>query len=160
MMALTRVKPVVSHCAVAASTLISVIMEGRAGVTRVWFSTVTNVPKIMTKSIIIWCRANFKSKAPFRGVCRNVFGPKRFGPSAYEARGAVAFNTHVVPKKMPPGGRRDLFIIGAPRNRLACRARLCGKAAPQIHATFTAWWLIREKPRSARACSTMHTAYI
>ena len=74
-MALTRVKPVVSHCAVAASTFISVMMEGKAGVTRVWFSTVTNVPKIMTTSIIIWCRANFKSKAPFRGVCRNVFGP-------------------------------------------------------------------------------------
>ena len=44
-MALTRVKPVVSHCAVAASTFISVMMEGKAGVTRVWFSTVTNVPK-------------------------------------------------------------------------------------------------------------------
>ncbi len=35
MMAFTRVKPVVSHWAVAASTPISSMMEGRAGVTTV-----------------------------------------------------------------------------------------------------------------------------
>ena len=46
MMALTRVKPVVSHWATEASTFISTMMAGSAGVTRVWLSTVTKVPKI------------------------------------------------------------------------------------------------------------------
>ncbi len=48
MMAFTSVKPVVSHCAMAASTCVSSMMEGSAGATSVWFKTVTNVPKTMT----------------------------------------------------------------------------------------------------------------
>ena len=55
MMALTRVKPVVSHWAVEVSlTFISAMMAGSAGVTRVWLSTVTKVPKIST-AIINFC---------------------------------------------------------------------------------------------------------
>ena len=50
-MAFTRVKPVVSHCAVAASTFISVMTEGMTGATTVWFSTVTNVPNTSTASM-------------------------------------------------------------------------------------------------------------
>lgn len=56
MMAFTSVKPVVSHWAVAASTLISVMTEGSAGVTTVWLRTVTNVPNIKTASIMICYR--------------------------------------------------------------------------------------------------------
>ena len=51
MMALTSVKPVVSHCAVAASMPNSPMTEGSAGVTTVWFSTVVNVPNISTASM-------------------------------------------------------------------------------------------------------------
>ena len=51
MMALTRVNPVVSHWAVAASTAISVMMEGMAGVTSVWLRTVVNDPVTSTISI-------------------------------------------------------------------------------------------------------------
>ena len=58
MMAFTSVKPVVSHWAVAASTLISVMTEGSAGVTTVWLRTVTNVPNIKTASIMICLRLN------------------------------------------------------------------------------------------------------
>ena len=56
MMALTRVKPVVSHCAVEASTLISAMTDGRAGATTVWFRTVTNVPNTRTASMTICLR--------------------------------------------------------------------------------------------------------
>ena len=54
MMAFTSVNPVVSHWAVEASTPISIMTDGKAGVTTVWFSTVTNVPKIST-AIINFC---------------------------------------------------------------------------------------------------------
>ena len=60
MMALTRVKPVVSHCAVDALTDISAMMDGSAGVTRVWLSTVMNVPKIRTTSVAFCLLVNFK----------------------------------------------------------------------------------------------------
>ena len=56
MMALTSVNPVVSHCAVAASTLISDMMDGSAGDTTVWLSTVTNVPNTSTASMTICLR--------------------------------------------------------------------------------------------------------
>ena len=51
MIAFTRVKPVVSHCAVAASMPISAMMGGSAGVTTVWLSTVTKAPRIRIMSV-------------------------------------------------------------------------------------------------------------
>ena len=57
-MALTSVKPVVSHCTVEASMPISAMIDGWAGVTTVWLSTVTKVPKIMMTSITICCRVS------------------------------------------------------------------------------------------------------
>ena len=59
MMAFTSVKPVVSHWAVAASTLISSMMEGRAGVTTVWLSTVINAPKTSTVIMAHCLRVKF-----------------------------------------------------------------------------------------------------
>ena len=56
MMALTRVNPVVSHCAVEASTLISAMTDGSAGATTVWFKTVTNVPNTSTANMMICLR--------------------------------------------------------------------------------------------------------
>ena len=56
MMAFTSVKPVVSHCAMEASTLISVMTDGSAGATTVWFRTVTNVPNTSTASMTICLR--------------------------------------------------------------------------------------------------------
>ena len=58
MMALTRVNPVVSHCAAAASTPVSIMMAGRAGVTRVWFKMVMNEPNTKTTSIIFCLRVS------------------------------------------------------------------------------------------------------
>ena len=54
-MALTSVNPVVSHWTRDASTFISVMMDGWAGVTTVWLRTVTKVPKTMMASITICC---------------------------------------------------------------------------------------------------------
>ena len=67
-MALTRVNPVVSHCATAASTLISLMIDGSAGATTVWFSTVTKVPNTSTISMTICLRVRPQSAiaAPFR----------------------------------------------------------------------------------------------
>ena len=59
MMAFTRVNPVVSHWAVDWSTDISSMMEGSAGVTRVWFNTVTKAPNTNTASIIHCLRVSF-----------------------------------------------------------------------------------------------------
>ena len=59
MMALTRVNPVVSHCAMEASTPVSTMMDGRAGVTTVWFRMATKVPNTMTASIRNCLRVSF-----------------------------------------------------------------------------------------------------
>ena len=56
MMALTSVNPVVNHCATAASTLISLMIDGNAGATTVWFNTVTKVPNTSTISMMICFR--------------------------------------------------------------------------------------------------------
>ena len=64
MMAFTSVKPVVSHCAVEASTFVSIMMEGSAGVTSVWLSTAMNVPKIITTSMSVCLRVS-----PSNAIC-------------------------------------------------------------------------------------------
>ena len=68
MMALTSVNPVVNHCATAASTLISLMIDGSAGATTVWFSTVTKVPNTSTISMMICLRVRpqLAIAAPFR----------------------------------------------------------------------------------------------
>ena len=67
-MALTRVNPVVSHCATAASMLISLMIDGSAGATTVWFRTVTKVPNTSTISMTICLRVRPQPAiaAPFR----------------------------------------------------------------------------------------------
>ena len=76
MMALTRVNPVVSHWAVDASTDISTMTDGRAGVTTVWLRTATNVPTMSTTSIAICLLVSFKANL---SSCRAVLclpGPR------------------------------------------------------------------------------------
>ena len=65
MMAFTSVNPVVSHWAVDWSTLISTMMDGSAGVTSVWFSTVTKAPDTSTASIIHCLHVSFIHNTSF-----------------------------------------------------------------------------------------------
>ena len=80
MMAFIRVNPVVSHCAVAASTPISPMMEGRAGDTTVWFRTVTNVPNSSTASMTICLRVRPMCKCSLNSL--SVEPAVRSGPTA------------------------------------------------------------------------------
>ena len=64
-MAFTRVNPVVSHWAVDWSMDISTIIEGNAGVTRVWFSTVTKAPSTKTVNISHCLRVSFMHNTSF-----------------------------------------------------------------------------------------------
>ena len=87
MMALTSVNPVVNHCATAASTLISLMIDGNAGATTVWFNTVTKVPNTSTISMMICLRVRpqlaMSSSFPRAScsrkgarVCRRAHGAK------------------------------------------------------------------------------------
>ena len=102
MMALTSVNPVVNHCATAASTHISLMIDGSAGATTVWFSTVTKVPNTSTISMTICLRVSPQSA---------IAAPFRARPVPVRARGSADERT---------GLRR----LSGSLNALRCRIRI------------------------------------